>query len=30
MADFNIKIPAVLWKNISEEVEITLDLTYKR
>jgi hypothetical protein len=29
MADYDIKIPAVLWKNISEEVEVTIDLTYK-
>lgn len=29
MADYDIKIPAILWKNISEEIEVTLDLTYK-
>ena len=30
MAHYDIKIPAILWENISEEVEVTLDLTYKK
>jgi YceI-like domain len=28
MEDYGIKIPQLLWKNISEEVEITVDLTF--
>jgi polyisoprenoid-binding protein YceI len=27
--DYKIKIPRVLWQNIAEEVEVTVDLTYK-
>jgi len=29
-ADYGITIPTLLWKNISEEIEITIDLTYKK
>lgn len=28
LADYNIKIPALLWKNIAEEIEVSIDLTY--
>lgn len=28
LVDYNIKIPALLWKNIAEEIEISIDLTY--
>ncbi len=27
--DFGIVIPQILWKNVSEEIEITIDMTYK-
>ncbi len=29
LSDFNIKIPAIVWKNIAEQVEVKLDLTYR-
>ena len=29
LADFKIKIPQLLWQNIAERVEVTLDFTYK-
>jgi hypothetical protein len=29
LADYNIKIPSILWQNIAEQVTITIDLTYK-
>jgi hypothetical protein len=29
LADYKVKIPKVLWQNIAEEVEVTVDLTYK-
>ena len=28
LADYNIHIPQIIWKNVAEEVEINLDLTY--
>jgi polyisoprenoid-binding protein YceI len=28
LADFNITIPQVVWQNISEEVEISVNFTY--
>lgn len=28
LADYGIKIPQLLWENISEEIQITVDLTY--
>lgn len=27
--DYGIVIPQLLWKNVSEEIEITIDMTYK-
>lgn len=27
--DYGIVIPQILWKNVSEEIEITIDMTYK-
>ena len=30
LKDYNIEIPKLLWKNISEDVELTIDLTYKK
>lgn len=29
LTDYNIKIPQLLFQNIAEEVEVTVDLTYK-
>lgn len=29
LADFKIKIPQLLWQNIAERVEVTVDFTYK-
>ena len=29
LADYNIKIPTIIWQNIAEEVEVRIDLTYK-
>lgn len=29
LADYNIKIPQLMFQNIAEEVEVTVDLTYK-
>ncbi len=29
LEDFKIKIPKLFWQNIAEEVEVTVDLTYK-
>ncbi len=29
LADHNIKIPKIMWQNIAEEVEITVNLTYQ-
>jgi polyisoprenoid-binding protein YceI len=29
LADYNVKIPQLLWKNIAEEVEVKIDFTYK-
>lgn len=29
LADYNIKIPQLMFQNIAEEVEVTLDFTYK-
>jgi hypothetical protein len=28
LADYNIKIPQIIWNNVAEDVEIELDLTY--
>jgi hypothetical protein len=28
--DYGIVIPQILWKNVSEEIEITIDMTYKK
>ncbi|HEX7014280.1 MAG TPA: YceI family protein [Cyclobacteriaceae bacterium] len=28
LADYGIRIPQLLWENISEEIQITVDLTY--
>jgi hypothetical protein len=28
IADYNIRIPQIIWNNVSEEVEVDLDLTY--
>lgn len=27
--DYGIEIPQILWKNVSEEIEITIEMTYK-
>lgn len=29
LADYKIKIPQLLWKNIAEEVEVTIEFNYK-
>lgn len=29
LADYKVKIPQLLWQNIAEEVEVTVDFTYK-
>lgn len=29
LADYKIKIPQLLWKNIAEEVEVTVEFNYK-
>ncbi|MFZ6010735.1 MAG: YceI family protein [Bacteroidota bacterium] len=29
LKDYNVKIPSLLWRNIAEEVEVTMDFTYK-
>ena len=29
LADYNIKIPTLIWQNIAEEVEVRVDFTYK-
>jgi hypothetical protein len=29
LADYKIKIPQLLWQNIAEQVEVTVDLVYK-
>jgi hypothetical protein len=29
LADYQIKIPKLMWQNIAEEIEVTVDLTYK-
>jgi hypothetical protein len=29
LADYNIKIPTIIWQNIAEEVEVRIDITYK-
>ncbi len=30
LVDFDIKIPQLLWQNIAEEIEVTVDFTYRR
>jgi hypothetical protein len=27
--DYNIKIPSIVWQNIAEQIEVTVDFTYK-
>lgn len=29
LADYDIKIPKLMWQNITEQVEVTVELTYK-
>lgn len=29
LADYNIKIPKIIWQNIAEEIEVRIDFTYK-
>ena len=29
LQDYNIKIPKIVWQNIAEEVEVTVDIIYK-
>lgn len=29
LADYNIKIPQIVFQNIAEEIEVTVDITYK-
>jgi hypothetical protein len=29
LADYNIKIPQLMWQNIAEQVDVTVDFTYK-
>ena len=29
LKDYNIEIPAIVWKNIAEEIELKIDFTYK-
>ena len=29
LADYGIKIPQLMWQNIAEQVEVTVDFTYK-
>ncbi|QOI98022.1 MAG: YceI family protein [Flammeovirgaceae bacterium] len=29
LEDYNVKIPKLMWQNIAEQVEVTVDLTYK-
>lgn len=29
LADYNIKIPQLLWQKIAEQVEVTVEFTYK-
>jgi polyisoprenoid-binding protein YceI len=29
LADYEVKIPRLLWKNIAEEVEVKIDFVYK-
>ena len=28
IADYGIKIPQILWQNVSDEIQVTIDLTY--
>ncbi|HEY4654484.1 MAG TPA: YceI family protein [Cyclobacteriaceae bacterium] len=30
IADYGIKIPQILWQNVSEEIQITVDLTFNQ
>jgi hypothetical protein len=29
LSDYEIKIPTIVWQNIAEEIELTIDFTYK-
>jgi hypothetical protein len=29
LADYNVKIPTIVWQNIAEQVEVRIDFTYK-
>jgi polyisoprenoid-binding protein YceI len=29
LEDYNVKIPQIMWKNIAEQVEVTVEFTYK-
>jgi hypothetical protein len=29
LKDYNIKIPTLVWQNIAEEVQVTIDFIYK-
>jgi hypothetical protein len=29
LSDYDIKIPTIVWKNIAEEIEVSIDFTYK-
>jgi hypothetical protein len=29
LADYNIKVPQIVWQNIAQEVEVSVDLTYR-
>lgn len=29
LEDYNIRIPKLMWQNIAEQVEVTVDLSYK-
>ena len=30
LEDYNIKIPTIVWQNIAEDVEVSIDFTYKQ
>ncbi len=29
LIDYNIKVPQIIWKNIAQQVEVSIDFTYR-
>ena len=29
LLDYNIKVPQIVWQNIAQEIEVTVDFTYR-